>query len=142
MQQLIFVLVLFTVIQSKVAKAQPLFEDYAEVAYIYVSGCAAIEYLKKSYCPRQAVQNNMQSCFELTVQKLKQPYRNEFRRSLGDYLSRLNAGAIEGVDKGYKTTLNMANGDQQKACELYGVSLATYNQAKLEELNRLALKIR
>jgi len=141
MKQLIFVLVLVMVTQSKVASAQSLFEDYAEVASIYVSGCAAIEYLKKSYCPRQVIQSDMQSCFELTVQKMKSTYRNEFRKSLGDYLNRLNSGAIEGVDKGYKTTLNMANGNQKKACELYGASLTTYNHAKLEELNRLAQRI-
>jgi hypothetical protein len=108
---------------------------------MYVGSCLGLEYLKKRHCPSVSA-IDYKSCIKSAEELLPQRMRSEFRQAMALNDSEMHGTISPAIDKGYANSVSLLNGDKAAACSNYATSMNTVVYLKIEELKRIAGRIK
>jgi hypothetical protein len=124
------------------SKSQPsAITEFGEQSAMYVGSCLGLEYLKKRHCPSVSA-IDYKSCIKSAEELLPQRMRSEFRQAMALNDSEMHGTISPAIDKGYANSVSLLNGDKAAACSNYATSMNTVVYLKIEELKRIAGRIK
>ena len=133
-------LILALLCQSSYASSPAMIaaDNFGEVAGLYIGVCESLKYLKQTSCPKISLQKEPEVCLQDIVNLIPPAGKGLVQGVIVEQRPQLKQKAKESIPIGFKKVLDMAGGDKQRACDVFGGLLLGFAHSQFEELKRLS----